>query len=275
MTGITYTPESETLAIKNIELTDLDAQWVAVGFSATKASTILHSTDGSNWNSVNPGSAVFSGEGFGAGVAWNGSYWVAVGNSSNKASTILHSTDGSNWRSANPGSAVFSTSGYGVAWNGSNRWVAVGNSSNTTSTILHSTDGSNWNSANPGSAVFSGYGQGVAWNGSNQWVAVGDASDTTSTILHSTDGSNWNSANPGSAVFSVGIGVAGYTNIYTTTIRPSSIITANLTTQSLSVSTIQTVGHFNVGPISSTTVTTNLNQLWYNSTTFEFYFITS
>ena len=53
------------------------------------------------------------------------------------------------------------------------------------------------------------------------------------------------------------------------------IVSGSIDTQTLTTSTIQTVGHFNVGPISSTTETTNLNQLWYNSTTFEFYFITT
>jgi hypothetical protein len=158
----------------------------------------------------------------------------------------------------------------------------------------------------------------VAWAGSF-WVVVGGAADNTSSILTSTDGLNWTAANANSALFSqdgvyiditpgVGYGVAGYSQIYTTTVSPDNITTTSIdvqlktastintnyvstslitastinvsdsiTTQSLTVSSIKTVGNFNVSSISSFSenpVPVNFYQLYYNPLTSDFYYYT-
>ena len=186
--------------------------WVVVGRVDDNdgEGTILHSTDGKNWNkavSVPDNTFVNGTRADGHRVAYSTrqNLWVAVGKvDAGPTGTILHSTDGKTWSNAVTGGFA-GNSGENVEYSSrQDLWVAVGkHSTDITGAILHSTDGKNWSNS---VSVPTGFeGRGVAYSSKQDlWVAVGPGSNPTGTILHSTDGKNWSNAVTGG--FSENIG---------------------------------------------------------------------
>ena len=154
--------------------------WVATGSnSGGPATSILYSSDGSNWlTATNPTSCSS------VTVAFNGSTWLVGGRGATPTQSILASSNGLNWAPIQSGG--FLTGCFTLGWNGT-MWVAGG--SNGVNTIQYSYDGANW--ANAQSGMFNGAGLGVTWSGS-RWVMVGyDTNTTQERIKYSSNGLNW------------------------------------------------------------------------------------
>ena len=170
---------------------------VAVGIGSSPETTILNSSDGSNWSpSVSGGFNTGTGIYYGNAVAYNGlNLYVAAGQSSNAEGTLQYSGDGANWSNADSG-GFDSQVATGIAYNGS-LWIATGESA-TGNTILYSGDGLNWSNATSG--AFLNEGTGVAYSYtqsipvSSILVAAGDGTTQANSLLFSLDGTNWSNA---------------------------------------------------------------------------------
>jgi hypothetical protein len=199
--------------------------FVAVGYSENGGvNQIGTSTDGLNWQVAADVGSLFSGGGYGIGIAYglvNGiGTFVAVGTSSNGfgVDQIGTSTDGLNWQVATNVGDLFSGNGFnGIAYgliNGIGTFVAVGSSVNGgVDNIITSTDGLNWTVATNVGSLFSsgGFGLGIAY-GIGTFVAVGSSPNGgVDNIGMSTDGLNWTVAtNVGSLFRGVYDGYGGY-----------------------------------------------------------------
>jgi len=176
--------------------------WVATvdrGVSSSDRSSIIISTDGSNWQIVN---SPLSG---GRGVAYgqDNSTWVAVGYSNNRSSIAVSIDNGTSWLPSSNSQLQY---GYGVAY-GNSTWVAVGQTFSKTSTfVCKSSDGSVWSV--PLSSNVLSRGNAVAYGTSNRWIAVG-LSNSASTIAYSTNnGDSWTCSRNDPFVGGYGTGIA-------------------------------------------------------------------
>jgi hypothetical protein len=137
----------------------------------------------------------FSGNGgYGASIAWNGSYWIAGGTNSAKTVCIAKSEDGLQWTNSTDNPFYGNAGGGGaIAWNGS-YWLVGGQNGGQTVSIAKSTDGLRWTNS-PNNPFYGNTCIGIAWNGS-YWVAVGSNRARNNCIAISSDGDNWtNSTN--------------------------------------------------------------------------------
>ena len=214
-------------------------QWVAVGANQDDATrTIQTSPDGLTWTSATTGG--FSGGGL--GVLTTPTLWIAAGSAPDHYSTLQWTTDFTNWLPAVTG-GFDDLDGVNIAWNsntGSPFYVAVGASAlHPTSSIQWSTDGSNWNPALSG-GFFAGERAGVVYNPDGGiWTAVGIAASGVNTIQTSTDGSNWTPVQSG-GFYDNGT-IAGATVAYYFHAPPTIISGGTITTQALTVSSINGV----------------------------------
>jgi hypothetical protein len=170
-------------------------QWIAVGLGGAGGTTsILYSTDGSNWNNIIIGD--FTGPQGGKAAVYGSNLWIAAGSGLNASNTLLYSHDGSNFYDILSGGfndSLGTYQGNGVAYNGSNLWVAVGQGSNSVTTIQYTGDGSNWSDVttggfDDGAGTYIGY---SVTYGNGIWSATGLGIDSVTSIQWSTDGSNW------------------------------------------------------------------------------------
>jgi hypothetical protein len=193
--------------------------FVAVGYSETGGvDHIGTSTDGLNWQVAADVGSLFSGSGYGAGIAYglvnNVGTFVAVGYSATGGvDNIGISTDGLNWQVAASVGSLFSGegAGYDIAY-GAGTFVAVGYSDNGgVDQIGTSTDGLNWQVAADVGSLFtyfggSGGGYGIAYglvNNVGTFVAVGYSDNGgVDQIGTSTDGLNWTVAADVGSLFS-------------------------------------------------------------------------
>lgn len=172
-------------------------QWIAVGLGGVGGTTsVVYSTDGSNWNDIITGD--FTGPQGGKGAVYSSvsNLWIVAGSGSTASNTLLYSHDGSNFYDIVSGGFNDSLGTYeahGVAYNGLNLWIAVGKGSNSVTSIQYTGDGSNWSDATSGGfddGLGSYIGYGVTY-GNGLWTATGLGTDGLTSIQWSTDGSNW------------------------------------------------------------------------------------
>ena len=188
--------------------------FVAAGAGTDPTTTLLYSTDGSNWqNAVSVG---FN-QNAGLSVAYNDTLalWVAAGSASPNSNGLLYSGDGSNWSDAASGgfslygSAVQSgfvtqeppppplgpiAEGKSVAW-ANDKWIATGVGVDSQTSVFYSYDGLTWSNIPIG-----GFSNGVGYGASNinrQSFALGSSSDPTNTIITSSDGITWSNVTSG------------------------------------------------------------------------------
>lgn len=202
--------------------------WLVGGTGGNSISSLLYSTDGSNWYTCNygfpnswgdtTGVAVGSGKFLVANTS-SSPYYTATGGSSwteiigAQLRNIAY--DGSNywagvsnyvyyvdsnlsfWSNAS-GTNFGGSNGYGIAY-GNGFWIAVGDGGgNPVTSILKSVSAipNFFNQINSGG--FNGVGRGIAYDGSNLWVATGyDSNSYLGTLQYSGDATNWSNATSG------------------------------------------------------------------------------
>ncbi len=176
-----------------------NANYISAGNGENSSKTLLWSSDGKKWNSVNNGF-----ESFGRFVHYyrERELWLATGaDSADRSGTILWSTDGKNWNKAETGGFDFGTGddvgGYDIIYNSYDGiWVAVGGSTQRSATIQWSADGKNWNNALSGG--FNVKGVSIYYDKDDKrYLATGGDTNTDSTILYSESGKEWESVSGG------------------------------------------------------------------------------
>jgi hypothetical protein len=185
-TGIFPTIVSDVFFNNNI--------WVATGAGTVGTNNpfqLAYSYDGLNWIGS---SQIFSPNGVGLCLAWNGSYWLCGGEvvippTQVGSIVLVTSKDGIIWTNTtgNIGSLINACTS--ICWNGS-LWVASGPiASSGTTQVIYSIDGVNWIKSISGTAIgFQGIST-IIWNGSIFLAVGGSFNSPTSAI--SSDGIIW------------------------------------------------------------------------------------
>jgi trimeric autotransporter adhesin len=168
-------------------------------FVVSGMTSLLKSTDGSNWASIEGSPFSFLAGPSHYSISKN--LWVAAGIGLTSSQTLAYSTDANSWSYSKSGgfSTAFPFDKDGnLAYSGTyvtyisstNLWLAGGVGEGVSS-IRHSTDGSNWRANASGGFVSLArsiqYANGI-------YVAAGDGSNALQSLQYSTDGSNWRSS---------------------------------------------------------------------------------
>jgi hypothetical protein len=202
--GLTWNPITGSQNIFSNSVYDIvfnNNIWVATGSGilgniSTNRFQLAYSYDGLNWVGS---SGIFTPNGFGSCLGWNGSYWLCGGEVPGQVGSIVlvTSKDGINWANTTGNIGSLLTSCTSICWNGS-LWVASGlMAPSGTSQLIYSSDGVNWLKSQTGSSIgFQGINS-IIWNGSIFLAVGGSYNSPTSAI--SLDGIIWTNPNSGGA----------------------------------------------------------------------------